>query len=418
MAGKKRRKLAASIVRLAVYPVIILGIVLTIHSQNSVREGMRYEIEKSLSGTAHNIISLYNMIDGGEFSYRDGHLYKGETDVTHDYRILDDAKSDTGAELTISYGKYRRLTTMVNSEGERIVGTELQENVIEQVLQKGKEYFSEDIDIGGEKYYGYYVPIRNDANEVVGVSFAGKSANSVNVSMHYVTEGNIIICIFVILLAGFICNFSARHIVEAIHYIKDFLGKLASGDFTKKMPEEVITRWDEFAEIGEYAVTVSQSLDEMISLDPLTKLLNRRACLIQAEERSAKEYVLVMCDIDHFKNVNDCYGHEMGDTVLKYVSKTLLEMVGDNGFASRWGGEEFLLGFDLEQPEVLEMLERTRKQIEKKEFNSDGKNFHITATFGLTKHTVNEIFDETVKRADHLLYQGKVNGRNQVVIND
>lgn len=415
MSGRKRKSLAMSILQLMVIPIMILGIVLTIYSINSVRDGMSYEIEKSLSGTAHSVISMYNIMDGGEFSYRDGHLYKGETDLTADYRLLDDLKNDTGAEVTVSYGKYRRLTTLVDEEGNRALGTELSADVVEYVLNRGEEYFSEHVRIEGEDYFAYYVPIRNDENEVVGVSFAGKSARSVDFSMRRAIEGNIIIGVFVILLTGIICNFFARRIVETIQHIKDFLGLLAKGNFQHKMPEEVLNRRDEFAEIGEYAVAVSQSLNEMVTRDPLTRLLNRRACLQRVQEWESKKYTLVMGDIDFFKNVNDTYGHEMGDTVLKFVSNMLTEQTGENGFVSRWGGEEFLLCFDCAETEVCEGLEKTRQRIEDKKFETDGHAFHITITFGLTEHGENEDFDETLKRADDLLYQGKKKGRNRIM---
>ena len=133
MAVKKKRKLAISILGLSLVPILFLCIVLTYHIQNAVREGMSYEIEQSLSGTAHFVISMYNIQDGGEFSFHDGHLYKGETDITADYRMLDDIKNDTGIDITIFYGDTRRLTTLTNRDGERIVGTTLSDNVKQHV---------------------------------------------------------------------------------------------------------------------------------------------------------------------------------------------------------------------------------------------------------------------------------------------
>ena len=60
-----------------------------------------FEIEKSLSGIAHNLISIYNVLDAGDFSQKDDRVYKGETEITSDYRILDDIKNDTGADVTV-----------------------------------------------------------------------------------------------------------------------------------------------------------------------------------------------------------------------------------------------------------------------------------------------------------------------------
>lgn len=414
MASKRKRKIEVPILGLSLIPIIVLCAVLTYNIKKSVSESMRYEIKQCLSGTAHTIISMYNIKDGGQFSYQDDHLYKGETDITADYRILDDIKNDTGSDVTIFYGKIRRLTTLTDSSGKRLVGTEFPKEVEQHVLVNGEEYFSQYVDINGEGYFAYYVPIRNDDNEVVGASFAGKSARSVNLSTERAIRGSIILTILVSLSAGLICIFYARRIVDTIQRIKIFLGELAEGEFAAEMPNVVLNRRDELADIGEYAVSVSKSLEEMVSLDPLTKLLNRRACLMQVKKRDKAVYTLVMCDIDYFKKVNDTYGHKMGDNVLQYVSGVLQTISQERGFVSRWGGEEFLIGFDLGQREVCQKIEEARQQIQKKEFTYNETIFTITATFGVTSHLAGEDFDETIKRVDALLYQGKENGRNQV----
>lgn len=423
MAAKRKRKLAVPILWLSIFPIVVLCAVLTYNIQKAVREGMSYEIEHCLSGTAHSVISMYNIQDGGQFSYEDDHLYKGETDVTSDYRILDDIKNDTGVDVTICYGNIRRLTTLTDSSGKRIVGTKVPEDIEEHVLEKGEEYFSQHVDINGKGYFAYYVPIRNDENEVVGASFAGKSASSVNLSMQRAMRGNIFLTILISLVASLICIFFARRIVDTIQHIKRFLGELAKGEFTVEMPDAVLNRGDELAEMGEYAVSVGKSLEELVTLDPLTRLLNRRACLTKAKKRKDNVYTLAMCDIDFFKNVNDTYGHKTGDAVLQYVSDVLRTLPQKQGFVSRWGGEEFLIGFDLEQEKVCERLEEVRQQIQEKEFSTASSGnagigsdttFNITVTFGVTSHPAGEHFDETVKRVDKLLYKGKENGRNQV----
>ena len=108
---RKKKSLIVSIMGMSVIPILLLGIVLTVYSQASVREGMVFEIRHCLSGIAHNLISTYNMLDAGDYSYENGVLKKGETELTSDYRILDDLKMDTGADVTIAMGETRCLTT-------------------------------------------------------------------------------------------------------------------------------------------------------------------------------------------------------------------------------------------------------------------------------------------------------------------
>lgn len=416
MKKKKRRRLVFAIMRLSVMPITILGIILTVYSQNSVREGMVFEVQKNLSGIAHNIISMYNMLDAGDFSYEKAKVMKGETDFTSDYRLLDDVKNDTGADVTIFIGDKRCLTTLVDHRGKRLIGTKVNDEVKDVVFGKGEEYFAEDVDILGADYFGYYVPIRNDENQVIGISFAGKSVESIRTSMKFMIQGNIIICLFVILLAVFLCNISAQKMVDTIQTIKQFLSKVAHGDFSHEMPKQVLKRRDELAEMGEHAVTVSNSLEELVSCDPLTKLLNRRAGWQQLRKRTDQQpFTIVMADIDFFKNVNDTYGHDQGDKVLCFVAEQLKEMMSDVGFSARWGGEEFLLGYDGEMEDMAQVLSEFREKILVKKFFNGETEFSISMTFGVAQHYADERLEDTIERADELLYYGKQHGRNQVV---
>lgn len=416
---KKKHRLVFAIMRLSVLPITILGIILTAYSQNSVREGMIFEVEKNLSGIAHNLISVYNLLDAGDFSYSDGKVMKGETDFTADYRLLDDMKNDTGADVTIFINDERCLTTLVGEKGKRLTGTKVNDVVRRIVLEEGREYFSQNVNVMGANYFAYYVPIRNDDDEVIGISFAGKSAESINTSMRFMIQGNLIICLFVILLAGFLCYLSAQRMVDTIQGIKNFLARLASGDFSYKMPEPVLSRKDELGDMGKYALAVSDSLEEMVSRDPLTKLLNRRAGRIQLENRIGQHlFTVVMADIDFFKSVNDSYGHEKGDEVLCYVAGELRNMMRDIGFSVRWGGEEFLLGYDGDSLTMKELLIQFRKKILAKKFCCEENEFSVSMTFGVVQYRDGENFEKTIQRADEMLYYGKEHGRNQIVMEE
>ena len=415
----RRHSLVLTMIRIGVIPILLLGLGLTIYSQFSVREGMDYEMERALSGIAHNVLSTYNALDGGEFSMDGDELKKGETVITSDYRILDDIKTDTGNDVTIYYGDKRRMTTIVDDEGNRLTNTDAPEGVIEHVYGQQEEYFSTDVDVRGVSYYGYYVPIRNDAGDIVGMSFAGKPKDSVMLSTHYMVVGNILISIFVILLATFILYLSSSKMVLAIQHIRRFLGKLAGGDFTQKMPEEVLKRKDELAEMGEYAVHVEIALDDMISRDPLTKLLNRRATMVRVENTwDSCDFAIAMGDIDWFKGVNDNYGHDMGDEVLKFVSGELKDELERSGFVARWGGEEFLIGFDGTKEDLVSHLKAVTGRIRAKVFDTGEKTFSVTMTMGVTIKQPGEDFESVMNRADGLLYEGKRGGRNQIVVDD
>lgn len=155
--------------------------------------------------------------------------------------------------------------------------------------------------------------------------------------------------------------------------------------------------------------------------DPLTGLLNRGA-LIQslAQVRSAAQapaMSLLMMDLDHFKHINDDYGHSVGDKVLQRFAQLVRESVGPGDFAARYGGEEFvavLTGTGKEQ--AIALAERLRARVEATPITDhEGNTFHVTVSIGVATLYPDESFDTAARRADDRLYEAKKVARNCVV---
>ncbi len=151
--------------------------------------------------------------------------------------------------------------------------------------------------------------------------------------------------------------------------------------------------------------------------DPLTGLANRRAFEEAYAENVAKGTALCVsvCDIDHFKQVNDGFGHAVGDRVLKAIADVLAEQCGDH-LVARYGGEEFVVlfaGVDLQAAQ--DMLESARKLVAKKRYRlreSDEPLGEVTFSSGLTAAGPAEEVGDVFVRADRLLYAAKADGRN------
>lgn len=166
-------------------------------------------------------------------------------------------------------------------------------------------------------------------------------------------------------------------------------------------------------------------LHYMSNHDPLTGLLNRRSFRIQVAEKmriitETKEVAaLILVDIDHFKHMNDQFGHPIGDIVLTEVSHILMEHVKVTDLVTRWGGEEFLIFvFQTSIDEAYALANNIRLAIQNKVVLADKFQIKITASFGvsLLKDNFSNSFDTSYKAADAALYQAKKQGRNQVVI--
>ena len=172
--------------------------------------------------------------------------------------------------------------------------------------------------------------------------------------------------------------------------------------------------------------------DELLTLraqvitDPLTGLFNvrhfRTALDIEIERttRTGVPTALMMIDLDHFKQVNDKWGHEVGNSVLKNTSRLIGQATRQLDIQCRYGGEEFVV--ILPSTSLLlasQVAERLRKLIEKAEIDVDGEVLQVTASIGLSVRLAHEQTDASclIKQADECLYQAKSAGRNQVRFN-
>jgi len=152
-------------------------------------------------------------------------------------------------------------------------------------------------------------------------------------------------------------------------------------------------------------------------VDPLTKSYNRLFLNSLKTKIDLKKYELCMIDIDHFKKINDTYGHSVGDIVLQSFSKRILNQIKDGDILIRYGGEEFLLLIKKENKHTQVHLipERIRKLIESRPFAVDNKILHITASLGANNRPYESItLYEAIKIADEQLYKAKKAGRNRV----
>ena len=185
----------------------------------------------------------------------------------------------------------------------------------------------------------------------------------------------------------------------------------------KQLQEEVQRQRDELQTLNDRLLSISRT-------DGLTGLINRRHLEERLQEqfehakRLGEPFTVVMCDLDKFKSVNDTYGHQAGDAVLKQLAELLTEQAREIDHVGRYGGEEFMLvlpGTVLDAG--VTFAERVRHAIAEHTFTFEGGAIHRTGSFGVSAwpHPRIEGCDALVKAADDALYVAKETGRNKVI---
>jgi diguanylate cyclase (GGDEF)-like protein len=162
-------------------------------------------------------------------------------------------------------------------------------------------------------------------------------------------------------------------------------------------------------------------LIEHASLDPLTELPNRRALMARLQREWARmhrhggQISFIMADIDHFKRVNDAYGHQVGDRLLQEVARTIARQCRDTDLPARYGGEEFAILVPDETAEnAARLADRCRRKIEQIRLAADDQSVRTTVSFGVADGAGLASPGALIQRADQALYEAKAAGRNTV----
>jgi diguanylate cyclase (GGDEF)-like protein len=176
-----------------------------------------------------------------------------------------------------------------------------------------------------------------------------------------------------------------------------------------------------FAFLLQRITAVERVLFKLSTSDPLTGALNRRQfmALLSREqkraERYAARYSLLMVDIDHFKKINDTYGHQTGDEAIRRMAEVCQAHLRPTDMLCRYGGEEFLVALThTDEAGARIAAERIREAVAKVEIAADGRTVRMTVSIGVTSFVPAVRVEQLIECADQALYAAKTGGRNQV----
>ncbi len=214
--------------------------------------------------------------------------------------------------------------------------------------------------------------------------------------------------------------------IRWIHsYDRNFLSEDGSMQMVQGLLVDVTKRKEQELELQAALEKISEQnilLEELSLTDPLTGLSNRRSSQRAMEyflndyKRSGTFFSLILIDIDHFKKVNDQYGHDAGDQILRSLAEIMLTSLRKIDIKVRWGGEEFLIICPRTNfTEIKIVAEKLLKMVRDYNFTYDGGSIPITFSGGYTTSHESVSIEELIKEADDFLYRAKEEGRNRVL---
>ena len=181
--------------------------------------------------------------------------------------------------------------------------------------------------------------------------------------------------------------------------------------------------YEKIRRLNEELEKANTELELIAAFDSLSGLLNRRSLFTRISieiERSIRLDVPLtglMIDIDKFKGINDNYGHQCGDMVIREIGARLQAGLRKYDYAGRYGGEEFFVVLsNSTEMQASGIAERFRKDIEDLKFECGGENINVTVSIGAARYTAGETQESWIERVDRAMYQAKQSGRNRVVL--
>lgn len=290
---KQKVSIIAKLIGMSVLPVLILGIVLSAYGENALQSNLKKEINNGLKSIAIAIDGSYDAAGDGDFTMLEsGNVIKGMTVVSGSYDLYDKIKKNSQTDAALYFNDQLVVTSLTDKKGNHLTELPLDENAKQQVLEKEKSYFSENVDINGEKYFGYYMPITKEDGSVGGIIFTGKDAKSVKKQIQ--TEGvkMIGISLVLIILAAVLVGFVAVAIARALKQTMRILGKVSEGDLRNDDSNQMAAarRKDEIGRMVGEIGSLRKSLQEMIgNIHRTSEQLTNSAVGMEESAQKTKE---------------------------------------------------------------------------------------------------------------------------------
>ena len=355
-------------------PMIVLAVILIVYSTTSMKDSLKEEAMDGLRYSANAMEAAYQAISakdyllqekGGKFT-----LYKGSFNVSENQTFIDSFTGTTDLQVTVFYGDTRYATSIKDEAGERLVGTQAAPEVVEAVINQGQDFSSYNLDVNGTNYYGYYIPIKDSEENIVGMYFAGKPSDSVDEMINKKVMMMVIIGVVLLVVAALITLIAANTIAKVIKNVQALVSDVARGDLEVHIPDKFQSRKDELGLISKALQKLVEALHRVIadivhSADEVEKDAEMMTEMIQNTNNNASEVSNAVDNISQgavsqAEDIEKATGNvnSMGEAISEIVDKVAnLTETSNNIDTARADAEKII-------NELSESSERTMQAVD------------------------------------------------------
>lgn len=288
-------KIKSKITLVAIGPLLVMGIMIVLLSRQKLNDVVSDAIETGLRSTAISVRNTIMFVDPeGEFDFnKKGYLVKGEFNISKTPEIVEDIKEATNMDVSICYNNVRYATTIIGPTGNPMIGTRENDTVKQIVLENAQDYFSDNIDVYGETYYGYYLPILNNAGDkAVGMIFVGMPRAEAMSQISSIVTLIFTLVVISALLAIVLVYIITSKLVKALHKGTGALEKVAQGHLDVELDKKILKRKDEIGVISRAIMKLKTELSTTIGvIKTQSEELNLAAAYLQERMEETAETI-------------------------------------------------------------------------------------------------------------------------------
>lgn len=263
----KRRglKLTPRLVLVAALPLILMFAFAVAGISSSCGSIIESMVQHELMTAQYAFETSVANIAQGTYMYTNGKFYKGKRNISDNTQFFDNFSHEVDLQVTVFYDNVRVATSLVDAQGNRLVGTEADPAIYDLVVKQGQDYYSDHVEISGKTYYAMYCPLyQYNSDEIIGMTFVGLEKSNINAiySSNFMKSAGILIAIFAIGIVA--TTVSVSVVIKAIKGVIVQLNQVADGELNVKVQGKLLGRADEIGDIAYSVEKLVHSLSDIV----------------------------------------------------------------------------------------------------------------------------------------------------------